>query len=148
MDKNNNYEFDQLPQILFNGVPYLRTIGCPGTLLPIKQNTRAIICGANSNDVVGAAACVGRGRCLVFAHDGYGKMFMGSQSQDQVFIGNCRQWLSKNSEARFTSIDTAASFDEIETNGTILIWHDHSTKSKTFMENLVSVFVTLVFGEY
>ncbi|CAF3443400.1 unnamed protein product [Rotaria socialis] len=129
-------EFDQIPQILFEGVSSLKTIGCPGTLIPVTNQTRAVICGADSNNVIAAASLLGRGRCLVFAHSGYPYMFINVDVEDRRFVENCRLWLAKGRNAQFVLIDDTQSLSDVPLDETILVWNGECIKNDTFMQNL------------
>ncbi|CAF0877594.1 unnamed protein product [Rotaria sordida] len=133
MDDN---DFDQVPQILFNDVTSLSKIGTPGTLIPMTYDTRAVLCGDDSTNVIIVATRFGNGRCLVFAHNGYPAIFLTSDTKDQRFVENCRQWLSQGQDARFESINEIDSMDDVKEHGTILVWNGHNTKSDTFMDDL------------
>ena len=130
-------EFDQVPQILFNGISSLERVGCPGTLIPLTNDTRAVLCGEDSNNVIIVATRFGQGRCLVFAHNGYPGIFINIEEKNRHFIENCRQWLSRGHRAEFLSINEAASMDELTTHGKILVWDGHHSKSDAFMNDLV-----------
>ena len=90
-------EFDQVSETLFNGVPSIEKIGLPGTLIPMTNDTRAVLCGDNSFNVIIAAALFGEGRCLIFGHNGYLNYFRKTpENKDQEqFVNNCKQWISK-----------------------------------------------------
>src|ERR1700722_3270136 len=114
-------EFDHVPQILFDEVPSLSIQGDPGTLIPLTQDTRAVLCGDDSNNVIIVATRFGQGRCLVFAHNGYLNMFTNStQEEDCRFVENCRLWLAHGYSAEFLCIDDVQSMHDIETDGKIL----------------------------
>jgi hypothetical protein len=130
-------EFDQVAQILFNGVSSLERIGCPGTLIPLTNDTRAVLCGEDSNNVIIVATRFGLGRCLVFAHNGYPGIFLNIEEKYEQFVENCRQWLTRGYPAEFLSIDQARTMDEIATHGKILVWNGHQAKSDAFMNDLV-----------
>lgn len=130
-------EFDQVPQILFNGVPSIERIGWPGTLIPLTNDTRAVLCGADSNNVIIVATRFGSGRCLVFAHNGYPGIFLNIEKKHETFVENCRQWLARGHPAEFLSINDSKSMLDIATDGKILVWDGHCTKSDRFMNDLV-----------
>ena len=62
----NDKELDQVSKILFDGVPFLSRIGSPGILIPMTHDTRAVLCGDDSTNVIAVATRFGYGRCLVF----------------------------------------------------------------------------------
>ncbi|CAF4229422.1 unnamed protein product [Rotaria sp. Silwood2] len=129
-------DFDQVSQILFDGVDSLSNIGSPGTLIPITENTRAVLCSENFNNVIIVASQFDEGRCLVFAHNGYTKIFLNDETEDQDFVDNCRRWLARGHDAEFQSINDADSMDDVEQDGKILIWDGHYTKNDAFMSDL------------
>jgi len=130
-------EFDQVPQIIFNGISSLEKVGCPGTLIPLTNDTRAVLCGEDSNNVIIVATRFGLGRCLVFAHNGYPGIFLNIEEKNQNFVENCRQWLAQGQQADFLSIDHAKTMLDIAANGKILVWDGHHSKSDAFMNDLV-----------
>jgi hypothetical protein len=130
-------EFDQVPQIIFNGISSLEKIGCPGTLIPLTNDTRAVLCGNDSNNVIIVATRFGLGRCLVFAHNGYPEIFLNIEEKHQHFIENCRQWLARGYKAEFLSINHAKTMHDIASHGKILVWDGHQSKSDAFMNDLV-----------
>ncbi|CAF3368235.1 unnamed protein product [Rotaria socialis] len=129
-------EFDQAPQLLFEGVSSIEKIGCPGTLIPLTNDTRAVLCGDDSNNVIIVATRFGLGRCLVFAHNGYPGIFFNTESKYQQFVENCRRWLARGHQAEFLSIDKATSMNDISAHGKILVWNGHREKSEAFMNNI------------
>ncbi|CAF4888306.1 unnamed protein product, partial [Rotaria sp. Silwood1] len=129
-------EFDQVPQILFENVTSLSKIGTPGTLIPMTQDTRAVLCGDDFNNVLVVATRFGNGRCLVFAHNGYPAIFLNNDTKNQHFVDNCRRWLSQGKDAQFESIDSIESMDSVKEKGTILVWNGHNNKSDPFMDDL------------
>jgi hypothetical protein len=133
-------EFDQVPQMIFDGVSSLAKIGCPGTLIPLTNDTRAVLCGADATNVIIVATRFGLGRCLVFAHNGYPGIFFDTAEDNEQFVENCRQWLAGGNEAEFLSIDDAETMEDVETDGKILVWNGHQTKSDAFMNDLVTRF--------
>ena len=130
-------EFDRVPQIIFNGISSLEKIGCPGTLIPLTNDTRAVLCGADSNNVIIVATRFGLGRCLVFAHNSYPGIFLKNENKHQQFIENCRQWLARGYNADFMSIDDATTWQDIAANNKILVWNGHKAKSDAFMNDMV-----------
>ena len=133
-------EFDHVPQILFDEVSSLSIQGDPGTLIPLTQDTRAVLCGDDSNNVIIVATRFGQGRCLVFAHNGYPNMFKNIEEKDRRFVENCRRWLAHGYPAEFLCIDDVQSMRDIETNGKILVWDGHHSKNDAFMYDLVRLF--------
>jgi hypothetical protein len=131
-------EFDQVSQIIFNGISSLEKVGCPGTLIPLTNDTRAVLCGEDSNNVIIVATRFGLGRCLVFAHNGYPGIFLNIEEKHQQFVENCRQWLARGQQADFLSIDHAKTMLDIAANGKILVWDGHHSKSDAFMNDLVT----------
>src|ERR1700722_9454566 len=136
-------EFDQVPQIIFNGITSIEKIGCPGTLIPLTNDTRAVLCGEDSNNVIIIATRFGLGRCLVFAHNGYPGIFLNIEEKNQHFVENCRQWLARGYQAEFLSIDHANTMHDIATHGKILVWNGHHSKSDIFMNDLVTKFLLI-----
>ena len=134
MDDN---EFDQVPQILFNGVPSLEKLGEPGTLIPLTNDTRAVLAGADSNNIIVVATRFGHGRCLVFAHDAYSNIFLDINEEYEQFVENCRTWLARGQEAEFLSINEAETLNDVATHGKILVWDGNNDKSDAFMNGLV-----------
>ncbi|CAF1484500.1 unnamed protein product [Rotaria sordida] len=132
----SNDEFDQVPQILFNGVSSLYKQGCPGTLIPLTHDTRAVLCADNPNNVIIAATRFGLGRCLVFAHHDYLKMFKHIQEKERRFVENCRQWLARGYSGEFLCIDEINSMIGLESYGKILVWDGHCSKDEAFMNDL------------
>ena len=130
-------EFDQVPQILFDGVPSLERFGSPGTLIPLTNDTRAVLAGADSNNIIIVATRFGHGRCLVFAHNSYPSMFLNIEEKHQTFVENCRKWLARGHAAEFLCIDQVQAMHEIATHGKILVWDGHHAKSDAFMKDLV-----------
>ncbi|CAF0805804.1 unnamed protein product [Rotaria sordida] len=133
MDDN---EFDQVPQNLFQDVTSVKYIRFVEALIPVSNDTRAIVCGADSTKVAIVAVRVGNGRCLVLGNKEYPAFFLANDSQDQCFIENCRQWLSQGKDAQFESIDQTESMDSVKEKGTILVWNGHNFKSDAFMNDL------------
>ncbi|CAF2794862.1 unnamed protein product [Rotaria sp. Silwood2] len=133
MDDN---EFDQVPQILFEDVTSLSKLGTLGTLIPMTNDTRAVLCGDDSKNVVVVATRVGNGRCLVFAHNGYPGIFLTNDTKDKGFVENCRRWLSREEDAQFESINATDSMDKVKKSETILVWNGHNNKSDKFMDDL------------
>ncbi|CAF4569935.1 unnamed protein product [Rotaria sp. Silwood2] len=129
-------DFDQVPHILFNGISNLRRRGCPGTLIPLTHNTRAVLCGNDSNEVIAVAIRFGDGKCLVFAHCDYPYIFLNGEVDDQNFVKNCRQWLIQDENAQFVSINDASSMNDVQYYGKILVWDGHCIKDETFMNDL------------
>ena len=134
----SGHDFDQVPQILFDGVPSLEKIGCPGTLIPLTNDTRAVLCGEDSNNVIIVATRFGLGRCLVFAHNGYPRLFLNIEDKNRKFVENCRRWLARGHRAEFLSINDVSSMLDIAAHGKILVWDGHKSKSDTFMNDIVS----------
>lgn len=130
-------EFDRVGKILFNGVPSLEKIGAPGTLIPLTNDTRAVLCGQDSLNVIIVATRFGLGRCLVFAHNGYPGIFLKIEDKHRRFVENCRQWLARGHPAEFLSIDDAKSMLDVASHGKILVWNGHKSKSERFMNDLV-----------
>jgi hypothetical protein len=131
-------EFDRAPQIIFNGISSLPKVGCPGTLIPLTNDTRAILCGEDSNNVIIVATRFGLGRCLVFAHNGYPGIFLKIEDKYRQFVENCRQWLARGHPAEFLSIDKAKTMHDIASHGKILVWDGHQAKSDAFMNDMVT----------
>ncbi|CAF0735671.1 unnamed protein product [Adineta ricciae] len=129
-------EFDKVPNILFDGVSSIEKIGYPGTLIPLTSDTRAVLCGNDSNNVIIVATRFGHGRCLVFAHNGYPSIFFNVKERNERFVKNCRQWLAHGHHAEFLSIDDADSMHSMSTHGKILVWNGHNAKSDAFMNDL------------
>ena len=137
MQSMDDSEFDQVPQILFDGVPSLEKFGEPGTLIPLTNDTRAVLAGADSNNIIVVATRFGRGRCLVFAHDSYSNIFLNTEEEHRSFVENCRTWLARGQEAEFLSINEVKKLDESANHGNILVWDGHNDKSDAFMKGLV-----------
>lgn len=133
----DDQEFDQAPNIIFNGVSSLEKFGYPGTLIPLTNDTRAILCGEDSNNVIIVATRFGLGRCLVFAHNAYPGIFLKVKDKHRQFVENCQRWLTRGFEAEFVSIDNAPTMLSIATAGKILVWDGHHAKSDAFMNDLV-----------
>ena len=133
----NDSDFDNVANILFYGIPSLQKYGCPGTLIPLTENTRAVLAGNDSNNIIVVATRFGSGRCLVFAHNSYPSMFLNIEDENRAFVENCQQWLTRGHQAEFLSIDDAESFYDIQAHGKILVWDGHRAKSEGFMNNLV-----------
>ena len=133
----DDQEFDQAPNIIFNGVPSLEKFGCPGTLIPLTNDTRAILCGEDSNNVIVVATRFGLGRCLVFAHNSYPGIFLKVKDKHRQFVDNCQRWLTRGHEAEFASIDSAQTMLSVAPAGKILVWDGHHAKSDAFMNDLV-----------
>ncbi|CAF1376311.1 unnamed protein product [Rotaria sordida] len=129
-------DFDQVSQILFDGVDSLSYIGQPGTLIPITENTRAVLCSEDFNNVIIVATRFGQGRCLVFAHNSYTNIFLNDETEDQDFVENCRKWLARGYDAEFVSINDADSMDDVAQDDKILIWNGHDTKNDVFISDL------------
>jgi hypothetical protein len=136
-------EFDQVSHIIFNGVSSIEKLGCPGILIPLTNDTRAVLCGEDSNNVIIVATRFGLGRCLVFAHNGYPAIFLNIEKKNKHFVENCRQWLARGHKAEFLSIDQAKTMHDIATQGKILVWDGHHSKSDAFMNDLVNTFLRL-----
>jgi len=133
----NDTEFDQVPHIIFDGISSLERIGCPGTLIPLTNDTRAVLCGEDSNNVIIVATRFGHGRCLVFAHNGYPGIFLNIEEKHRHFIENCRRWLARGHPAEFLSMNDAESIHDLALHGKILVWDGHCSKSDAFMNDLV-----------
>lgn len=131
-------DFDQVASILFDGLTSLEKIGSPGTLIPLTKDTRAVLAGEDSNNIIIVATRFGYGRCLVFAHNGYPYIFLDKKDQYQPFVSNCQRWLTRGHQADFLSINDAASMNDISAHGKILVWDGHCTKSDAFMNDLVN----------
>ncbi|CAF1503058.1 unnamed protein product [Adineta steineri] len=129
-------EFDQVPQIIFDGITSIEKNGIPGTLIPLTNDTRAVLCGDDSTNVIIVATRFGNGRCLVFAHNGYPYMFLNIEEKNRKFVENCQRWLARGHRAEFVSINDADTMSDIETHGKILIWDGHCSKSEIFMKEL------------
>jgi hypothetical protein len=132
-------EFDQVSQILFNDVSSVTKMGIPGILIPLTNDTRAVLCGDSSSDVVIVATRFDQGRCLVFGHNGYANLFTKTQEyNDQtVFVNNCKQWVSKGLTNEILSIDNVKTMHNMTTQDKILVWNRDNSKDDTFMTDLV-----------
>ena len=132
-------EFDQVSEILFNGVPSILKIGLPGVLIPLSKETRAVLCGDNSFNVIIVAVRFGQGRCLIFAHNGYLNFFKDSKEANDhaQFVKNCKQWISKGTSNEILNIGSINSMNETNVEGKILVWDGHSSKDDEFMNDLV-----------
>lgn len=135
----NDEEFDQVSEILFNGVPSIEKIGSPGILIPMSKDTRAVLCGDNSFNVIIVAVRFGQGRCLIFGHNGYLNYFTGTgdNKSSEQFIKNCKQWVSKDSSNEIFDINNVKSMVDIKSEGKILLWNGHNSKDNEFMNDLV-----------
>lgn len=131
-------DFEQVAKHLFHDVPSIDRHGWPGTLIPLTNDTQAILAGENPNDVVAVATRFSKGRCLIFAHNGYTGMFLNSGDSNKQFIENCRRWLTHGKGGEFISINDATNMSSIATKDKILVWDGHNTKSEEFTNNLVS----------
>jgi hypothetical protein len=138
-------EFDQVSEILFDGVTSIVKIGLPGIIIPMSNDTRAVLCGDNSFNVIIVAARVGQGRCLVFGHDGYTKLFTETEeNKDQEqFINNCKQWISQESSTEILNINNIKAMDDIDTEDKILLWNGNNSKDEEFMDDLVLFYFVL-----
>ena len=136
-------EFDQVASILFDGVPSLEKLGCPGTLIPLTKDTRAVLAGEDSNNVIVVATRFGYGRSLVFAHNSYPYIFLDKKDQYQPFVSNCQRWLTRGHQADFLSINDVTSMHDVSSHGKILVWDGHCTKSDAFMNDLVNLPIDL-----
>jgi len=132
-------EFDQVPRILFNGVTSIVKIGLPGTLIPMTNDTRAVLCGDSSTDVIIVATRFNQGRCLVFGHNGYLNLFTKTQEykDQEVFINNCKQWLSKGLTNEILEINNENTILNVAKQDKILLWDGHKSKDDTFITDLV-----------
>jgi hypothetical protein len=132
-------EFDQVPQTLFNGVSSLAKMGLPGILIPMTDDTRAVLCGDNSANVIIVATRFGQGRCLVFGQNSYLNLFTKTQEyKDQtVFVDNCKRWLSKGLSNEVLEINNEKTMVNVSTQGKILAWDGHRSKDDTFITDLV-----------
>ncbi len=132
-------EFDQVSEILFNGVTSIEKIGLPGILIPMTNDTRAVLCGDNSSIVIIVAARFGQGRCLVFGHNGYLNLFTGTgeNTDQEQFVDNCKQWVSQGSSTEILDINNTKAMVDIDTEGKILLWNGHNFKDDEFMNDLV-----------
>jgi len=139
MIKMNDEEFDQVPQILFNGVSSIVKIGLPGTLIPMTNDTRAVLCGDDSTDVIIVATRFDQGRCLVFGHNGYLNLFTKTQEyKDQaVFVNNCKKWLSKGLSNEILEINNEKTKINVVTRDKILLWDGRKSKDDVFITDLV-----------
>lgn len=137
----NDEEFDQAPQILFNEVNSIVKIGLPGCLIPMTNDTRTVLSGNTSADVILVATRFGQGRCLVFGHNGYINLFTKSEDykDDSIFINNCKQWVSKDLSDEILNIHHEKTMVNIVTQNKILVWDGHQTKDDTFMTDLVLI---------
>ncbi|CAF1487197.1 unnamed protein product [Adineta steineri] len=114
-------EFDQISQIIFDGISSIDRIGIPGTLIPLTNDTRAVLCGDDSTNVIIVATRFGNGRYLVFAHNGYPYIFLNIEEKIRKFVENCQRWLKQGHQAEFVSINDADTMSDMETRGKILI---------------------------
>lgn len=132
-------EFDQVSQILFNEVNSIVKIGLPGCLIPMTNDTRAVLSGESSTDVIIIATRFDQGRCLVFGHNGYVNLFSKPQDYKDhaVFINNCKQWVSKGSSDEILDINNETTMVNIMKQNKILLWDGHRTKDDTFITDLV-----------
>ncbi|CAF1174913.1 unnamed protein product [Rotaria sp. Silwood1] len=129
-------EFDEVPQALFQNVALIKDTDMFEALVPMTDDTRAIICGADSLKVAIVAVRVGNGRCLVFGSSYYPDVFLADDPQDKEFIKNCRHWLSKGTDAQCESIDEIESMDSVKEKEHILVWNGYNFKSDEFMDDL------------
>lgn len=139
----DDQDFDRAAEIIFNGVPSLERFGCPGVLIPLTNDTRAVLCGEDSNNVIIVATRFSQGRCLVFAHNSYPEIFLNTEEKHRQFVDNCRQWLTRGYQAEFVSINDAETMQSVPTHGKILVWDGHHTKSDAFMNDLVETIFRL-----
>lgn len=133
----NDEEFDQVPRLLFEGVPSIEKLGIPGTLIPLTNDTRAVLCGDDSTNVIIVATRFGLGRCLVFAHNSYPGIFFNTDKKFKKFVENCRRWLARGFPAEFLSIDSVKTMQDIAANDKILVWNGNTSKTDSFMNDLV-----------
>ncbi|CAF3448381.1 unnamed protein product [Rotaria sp. Silwood1] len=110
-------EFDQVSQILFDGVDSLSNIGSPGTLIPMTDNTRTVLCSEDFNNVIVVATQFGHSLCLVFALNGCTEIFLNDETEDQDFVENCLQWLARGYDTEFESINDTDSMDNVARAG-------------------------------
>lgn len=134
-------EFDQVAKILFDGVSSIEKSGIPGILIPLSKNTRAVLCGDDSTNVIIVAARFGEGRCLIFGHTSYLNYFTqpDDYKDSEKFINNCKQWVSKGTSNEVLNIDDVNAMADIETKGKILVWDGHNEKDTEFMNDLVGL---------
>lgn len=137
----NDQEFDRVSEILFNGVPSIARVGVPGNLIPLSSDTRAVLCGETSTNVLVVAVRLGQGRCLVFGHNGYVGFFENpaNAKNDGQFINNCKQWVANGSTNEILSLNSVNSLNDVDVNGKILVWDGHRDKSGEFMNDLLEV---------
>jgi hypothetical protein len=135
----NDEEFDRVSEILFDGVSSIEKIGSPGKIIPMSKDTRAVLCGNNSYNVVIVAVRFGQGRCLVFGHNGYVSYFTesGENKDREQFVNNCKQWVSKGLSNEVLNINDVNAIADINNEGKILVWDGHKSKDYEFMNYLV-----------
>lgn len=132
--------FDQTFDVLFDGVDSLKNDGAPGTLIPLSSNTYGLLACENSKNMIMVAVRFGQGRCLIFSHNSYLSMFLEDESENEKFILNCREWFEADPDTKFESIDDSDSFEEVTTDGRILVWNGNYDKDKAFISDLVTYF--------
>lgn len=130
-------DFDQVAQILFNEISSFPRSYYPSVLVPLTEDTRAVLAGDSSTNVFIVAAKHGQGRCLVFGEQGYATPFLKKIETYAKFVENCRNWLTVGQGGEFLSIDKFVNFKDITTEGKILVWNGHHEKSQEFMDELV-----------
>jgi hypothetical protein len=135
----NDEEFDQVPQILFRGVDSMIKMGLPGNVIPLTNDTRAVLCGETSTDVVIVATRFDQGRCLVFGQNNYLNLFTKTQEyKDQAtFVQNCKQWVSNGTSDEIMDINKEKSMVNITKQRNILVWDGHQSKDDEFITDLV-----------
>jgi len=142
-------EFDQVSELLFNGVTSIERIGSPGVLIPMSKDTRAVLCGDNSSNVIIVATRFDQGRCLVFGHNGYLNLFTKTEvNKDQEqFVNNCKEWVSKGTSDEILDINNETAMVDIDTEGKILLWNGHNSKDDEFINDLVLFYIFNFFFE-
>ncbi|CAF1025581.1 unnamed protein product [Didymodactylos carnosus] len=136
----NDNDFDQVPSVIFNNVESIPRIGIPGIIIPQTDDTRAILCGEDSQNCLMIATRFGQGRVIICAHNGYVEKFLPPIEEDyRIFVENCKRWLVPNGKIRndqVVSIDNVSSLQDVLKKAKILLWDGHCDKSEPFMNDL------------
>ncbi len=120
------------------GVSTVKVRGIPGVILAYGKDAVPILTDRHGGILI-AASCLGKGRVVVFSHDGYTVDCLQTPTPDPRLIENIKKWVSRGTYSQANQIldwDKYVNWNDISSACKILVWVGMKEKSADCLAKL------------
>lgn len=130
-------EHKQSRKDILKGITNLKKLGLPGEALVYGNNATVIAVGDQSNDILIAAATLGKGRIVVITHDAYLENFTSENSDPNVkkLHQNIKKWITQDKFTSNSNLSEAFAFVKSKSNQKYLALYTNELSDVNVTEN-------------